>query len=107
MLKGGQAAPQPPVASGEATPGSEAAVAPAPVAPTQEATVAIGGASGSGASKALNPDISIIGDFIATGGHNPIRKNRLLRRVTRAGFINASGTVRAVPGGLKPSSKRV
>ena len=56
MLKGGQAAPQPPVASGEATPGSEAAVAPAPVAPTQEATVAIGGASGSGASKALNPE---------------------------------------------------
>ena len=71
-LKGGQAPPQPPVASGEGTPGSEASVAAAPAAPAQEATVSIGGASGPGASKALNPDISIIGDFIATGGHNPI-----------------------------------
>ena len=73
MLKSGQAQPQPAAASAEATASPEtAAAAAAPVAPTQEAAVSIGGASGSGASKALNTDISIIGDFIATAGHNPI-----------------------------------
>ncbi len=34
-------------------------------------TVRLGGA-GAAAAKALNPDISVIGDFIASGGHNPI-----------------------------------
>ena len=34
-------------------------------------SVRLGGAGGS-ASKALNPDISVIGDFIASAGHNPI-----------------------------------
>src|SRR6266849_3324417 len=34
-------------------------------------TVRLGGA-GAAAAKALNPDISVIGDFIASGGHNPV-----------------------------------
>ena len=33
--------------------------------------VRLGGAGGA-AAKALNPDISVIGDFIASGGHNPV-----------------------------------
>lgn len=45
---------------------------PAAGAPTSQAeTVRLGGAGGA-ASKALNPDISMIGDFIASAGHNPI-----------------------------------
>ena len=38
---------------------------------TGNETVRLGGA-GAAAAKALNPDISVIGDFIASGGHNPI-----------------------------------
>src|SRR5215471_18013735 len=37
----------------------------------QSETVRLGGA-GAAAAKALNPDISVIGDFIASAGHNPI-----------------------------------
>ena len=42
---------------------------PAASAITQEP--ALGGAGGS-AAKALNPDISMIGDFIGSAGHNPV-----------------------------------
>jgi hypothetical protein len=34
-------------------------------------SIRLGGAGGA-ASKALNPDISVIGDFIASAGHNPV-----------------------------------
>jgi hypothetical protein len=40
-------------------------------ATSQSETVRLGGAGGA-AAKALNPDISVIGDFIAGAGHNPI-----------------------------------
>ncbi len=58
-----------------AAPQPEAAAAPQPsVAPTVVTAAPeprLGGA-GAAASKALNPDISMIGDFIAGAGHNPI-----------------------------------
>jgi hypothetical protein len=75
-----QAAPPTPAA---ATPqpqpaGAETAAAPQ-ATPAEGATgivsgpeqVRLGGA-GASAAKALNPDISVIGDFIADAGHNPI-----------------------------------
>src|SRR5258708_7188068 len=40
-------------------------------AATQSENVRLGGAGGA-ASKALNPDISVIGDFISGLGHNPV-----------------------------------
>ncbi|MGZ4900980.1 MAG: hypothetical protein ACXV8X_15080, partial [Candidatus Angelobacter sp.] len=40
-------------------------------ATSQAETIRLGGAGGA-ASKALNPDLSVIGDFIAGAGHNPI-----------------------------------
>ncbi len=40
-------------------------------ATSQAETVRLGGAGGA-AAKALNPDVSVIGDFIAGAGHNPI-----------------------------------
>ena len=69
MLKSGQAQALSPSSSGIAAQTTVAATA---VATPDAGAVSIGGASGSGASKALNPDISIIGDFITTAGHNPI-----------------------------------
>jgi hypothetical protein len=50
-------------------PGAQQPAAGAP--PSQTETVRLGGAGGA-AGKALNPDISMIGDFIASAGHNPI-----------------------------------
>jgi hypothetical protein len=41
--------------------------------PPAEPPVRLGGAGGA-ASKALNPDISIIGDFLGSAGHNPVRQ---------------------------------
>ncbi|MCU1256701.1 MAG: hypothetical protein JWM83_3000, partial [Candidatus Angelobacter sp.] len=55
------AAPQTQVAAAEGAAG----------AATQSDNVRLGGAGGA-ASKALNPDISVIGDFIAGLGHNPV-----------------------------------
>src|SRR5437879_531475 len=72
-----QAAPAPSPATAPATP-TEAAAQPAPVSPTpaaplsQAQAISLGGAGGS-AAKALNPDISAIGDFIAVAGHNPVQ----------------------------------
>jgi len=40
-------------------------------------TVVLGGAGGS-AAKALNPDISAIGDFISVAGHNPVQPSPTL-----------------------------
>jgi hypothetical protein len=55
------AAPQTQVAAAEGAAG----------AATQSENVRLGGAGGA-ASKALNPDVSVIGDFIAGLGHNPV-----------------------------------
>ena len=55
-------APQPQVTSTQGGTGG--------LTPTQE-TVRLGGA-GAAAAKALNPDISVIGDFISGLGHNPV-----------------------------------
>ena len=41
-------------------------------------TVVLGGAGGS-AAKALNPDISAIGDFISVAGHNPVQPSPSLQ----------------------------
>src|SRR2546421_8805756 len=47
--------------------------APTTAAPLSQAqAISLGGAGGS-AAKALNPDISAIGDFIAVAGHNPVQ----------------------------------
>ena len=46
-------------------------------APPQE-PIALGGAGGS-AAKALNPDISVIGDFIGVAGHNPVQPSPSLQ----------------------------
>jgi hypothetical protein len=43
----------------------------APIATPTQTAVALGGAGGS-AAKALNPDISVIGDFIGSSGRNPV-----------------------------------
>jgi hypothetical protein len=59
----------------QAQPASPAA-APAYSTPTE--TVALGGAGGS-AAKALNPDISAIGDFISVAGHNPVQPSPSLQ----------------------------
>ncbi|HEV2713690.1 MAG TPA: hypothetical protein VGU64_00405, partial [Terriglobales bacterium] len=84
-----QAAPAPSPATPPATTtetAAQAAVAPAeqpqaqaaPAAPTgaaplsQAQAISLGGAGGS-AAKALNPDISAIGDFIGVAGHNPVQ----------------------------------
>ncbi len=54
---------------------------PAPAAYASEAgaqSVVLGGAGGS-AAKALNPDISAIGDFISVAGHNPVQPSPSLQ----------------------------
>ena len=75
----------PPQAAPTAAPTAEpSAQAAAPVPQTESAAAAalasgaaaqnvvLGGAGGS-AAKALNPDISAIGDFISDAGHNPVQ----------------------------------
>jgi hypothetical protein len=87
QLKGQQASPaaagapaQPGATPEAATPGAVAGAQTALV-PTPGAAPAAGqglaqgpvlGGAGGSAAKALNPDISMIGDFIASAGHNPI-----------------------------------
>src|SRR4051812_32649863 len=92
MLKAAQAAPaatpgqaQPPAqvqAAAQAT-ATPTETTPAVSAPAQAAGTPIGGGAeqagnlpvyggASAAAKALNPDISVIGDFIGTAGHNPV-----------------------------------
>ncbi|HWY67614.1 MAG TPA: hypothetical protein VNX88_03055 [Terriglobales bacterium] len=74
MLKSQPASAVP--AGGTSTPPATAAAAPSPIPETvaqaaPQEPVRLGGA-GTAAAKALNPDISMIGDFIATTGHNPV-----------------------------------
>jgi hypothetical protein len=74
QLKAQNAQPaQPPAGAPAATPsGGQAAAAPQPAAPASQAEAVRLGGAGVSAAKALNPDISVIGDFIASAGHNPI-----------------------------------
>jgi hypothetical protein len=82
MLKSAQAAPAPaaaatpapaPAPATEISPGTEAAsqAAAIPAENVQGQSVQVGGATGSAAAKALNPDISVIGDFIGAAGYSP------------------------------------
>ena len=83
-----QEAPAAPPAAAPANPGSNTqATGPTlqPQLPTLGAVtsgagtqVALGGAGGS-AAKALNPDISAIGDFISVAGHNPVQPSPSLQ----------------------------
>jgi hypothetical protein len=57
----------PPAAPQPSVPTAEQAPAPAPT--VQEPRL---GGAGAAAAKALNPDISMIGDFIASAGHDPV-----------------------------------
>jgi hypothetical protein len=54
----------------------QTAVAPSGASPHQQ--VALGGA-GESAAKALNPDISVIGNFIGSAGHNPVQPSPSLQ----------------------------
>lgn len=86
LLKSQAPAAQPalPATTGET--GTQAATTAQPVAsqsyPTAAAagtqTAILGGAGGS-AAKALNPDISAIGDFISVAGHNPVQPSPSLQ----------------------------
>ena len=64
-----------PQAVAEPTPSPTSAVA---ASETGTQVGALGGAGGS-ASKALNPDISAIGDFIGVAGHNPVQPSPSLQ----------------------------
>ena len=81
----------PPAAPAEPVQQEAAAATPSPVAPAstptappasqayaQAPTPTLGGAGGS-AAKALNPDISAIGDFISVAGHNPVQPSPSLQ----------------------------
>jgi hypothetical protein len=81
QLKSQPATPAPAAPSAQAAPQpaapAQAAAQPAPAEqaagaiPTTTEEGKIGGA-GASSAKALNPDISVIGDFIGSAGHNPI-----------------------------------
>jgi hypothetical protein len=68
-----QPSPAPTPGAAPTTPPQVAAEQGAAGATTQGAEPRLGGA-GVSAAKALNPDISVIGDFIGAAGHNPIVK---------------------------------
>lgn len=60
-----------PAPASETTGTVAAATAPTPEALVSQSSPSLGGAGGS-AAKALNPDISMIGDFISVAGHNTV-----------------------------------
>ncbi|HTY62703.1 MAG TPA: hypothetical protein VMG30_10645 [Acidobacteriota bacterium] len=62
--------------SAAALPASDLGTAPTNASSPQ--SIALGGAGGS-AAKALNPDISVIGDFIGVAGHNPVQPSPSLQ----------------------------
>ena len=72
---GQTAGPQVLLASAHPEPGMLPST-PAPAAAQAAQTQTFGGASGN--AKLLNPDISLIGDFIGTGGHNAVSPSRSL-----------------------------
>jgi hypothetical protein len=59
-------------------PQTQSAAAAALASGTPAQNVVLGGAGGS-AAKALNPDISAIGDFIGVAGHNPVQPSPALQ----------------------------
>jgi hypothetical protein len=74
-----QSNPAPAVPPAEGASTEAASQAPAPVESVDASTpVNLGGAGGS-AAKALNPDISMIGDFIGVAGGNSIQPSRSLQ----------------------------
>src|SRR5215831_16087497 len=92
QLKAQGAHPAAPAIAAPATPPATAAgTAPQPQAMPQQGaagsvvpqteTVRLGGA-GAAAAKALNPDISVIGDFISGLGHNPINPTPKIGRAS-------------------------
>src|SRR6266571_1194101 len=73
LLKSQAASPTTPSAATTETAAQAIPAAPTTAAPLSQAqAISLGGAGGS-AAKALNPDISAIGDFIAVAGHNPVQ----------------------------------
>jgi hypothetical protein len=87
QLKGQQMAGQPGTNPPAGAPAAGAAPPQAATAPASRLaaagspatqTVVLGGAGGS-AAKALNPDISVIGDFIGIAGHNPVQPSPSLQ----------------------------
>src|SRR5437868_7819357 len=73
LLKSQAASPTTPSAATTETAAQAVPAAPTTAAPLSQAqAISLGGAGGS-AAKALNPDISAIGDFIAVAGHNPVQ----------------------------------
>jgi hypothetical protein len=73
---GAQAASPTPPSQGSGTLGPSPAVDAVTSGPATQVT--LGGAGGS-AAKALNPDISAIGDFISVAGHNPVQPSPSLQ----------------------------
>jgi hypothetical protein len=76
QLKERQAAAQPASPPAVVPPAPSTGMTPAGTAVQQ--SIALGGA-GSSAAKALNPDISVIGDFIGIAGHNPVQPSPSLQ----------------------------
>lgn len=73
-----QAAPAAGAQAPTAAPPATAVVPAATAGTTGNQGVTLGGAGGS-AAKALNPDISAIGDFIGVAGHNPVQPSPSLQ----------------------------
>jgi hypothetical protein len=71
MLKSGPAAPPAEATAAAASPSGVAPAPPQALATEATSTQTLGGAGGS-AAKALNPDISVIGDFIGAAGGNSV-----------------------------------
>ncbi len=78
-VKAGAAAPNTPAVEVPAptaptaqAPAAQAEVPVAAMAPTAQSNVQLGGAGGA-AAKVLNPDISVIGNFLGAVGHNTVR----------------------------------
>jgi hypothetical protein len=73
VLKSAQTPPAATAPAGANEPGTQSqAPTPAESVVATQSPMSLGGAAGS-AAKALNPDISMIGDFIASAGGNPVR----------------------------------
>src|SRR5437899_12188914 len=73
LLKSQAASPTTPSAATTETAAQAVPAAPTTAAPLSQAqAISLGGAGGA-AAKALNPDISAIGDFISVAGHNPLQ----------------------------------
>ena len=80
VLKSEQQPAAPPPAAEAAAPGAvPTEQLPPPAPPAGETQSAMLGGAGGSAAKALNPDISAIGDFISVAGHNPVQPSPSLQ----------------------------